>query len=323
MTRWLLRRSADALFTTLMAAVALVALVHLLPGDPLTAILGERSVDLAQRAALEATWGTNRPLPEAIVTTLNGLLHGDLGISLAAQRPVATLIAERLGPTLLLGALTLLFTFTIGLSLGLWSALHPRSWRARLLGAATLVGYALPSFVIGMLLIWGFAVELAWLPPADLADPLLAPDAGAAAILLDRIRHLLLPLLTMVMATVAVPLRQQRAAALATAAQPWVLAAHARGVSPARIAWQHIWRPALTPIVTLMGLWLPMLVSGAVFVEALFNWPGLGSLLANSTTQRDVPVVIGAGLLLVVMVQVGSLVADLLYRVVNPAQDIE
>ena len=323
MTRWLLRRSADALFTTLMAAVVLVALVHLLPGDPLTAILGERSVDPAQRAALEATWGTNRPLPEAIGATLSGLLRGDLGVSIAAQRPVATVIAERLGPTLLLGSLTLLFTFTIGLSLGLWSALHPQSVRARLVGVVTLVGYALPSFVIGMLLIWGFAVELAWLPPADLANPLLAPDAGTAAMLADRLSHLLLPLLTMVLATVAVPLRQQRAAALATAAQPWVLAARARGVSPARIAWQHIWRPALTPIVTLIGLWLPMLVSGAVFVEALFNWPGLGSLLANSTTQRDVPVVIGAGLLLVVMVQVGSLVADLLYRVVNPAQATE
>lgn len=323
MTRWLLRRSADALFTTLMAAVVLVTLVHLLPGDPLTAILGERSVDPAQRAALEATWGTNRPLPEAIGATLSGVLRGDLGISLAAQRPVATVIAERLGPTLLLGSLTLLLTFSTGLSLGLWSALHPTTRRARLLSGVTLVGYALPSFVIGMLLVWLLAVQTPWFPPAGYADPLLAVDAGIGAVLLDRLQHLALPLLTMVIATVAVPLRQQRAAALATAAQPWVLAAHARGVSPARIAWQHIWRPALTPIVTLVGLWLPMLVSGAVFVEALFNWPGLGSLLANSTTQRDVPVVIGAGLLLVVMVQVGSLVADLLYRVVNPAQVTE
>lgn len=320
MTSWLVRRAGDAVLTTLLAALALVALVHLLPGDPLTAIIGERAVDADQRAALEATWGTNRSLPEAFAATAGGLLRGDLGISLAAQRPVATLIAERLGPTLLLGALTLLATFTIGLGLGLWSALHPRTWRGRVLGGATLIGYALPSFVIGMLLVWLFAVQLGWFPPGDLADPLLAADAGGGTIFLDRLRHLMLPLLTMVLATVAVPYRQQRAAALTTAAQPWVLAARARGVTPTRIAWQHVWRPALTPIITLVGLWLPMLVAGAVFVEALFNWPGLGSLIANATTQRDLPVVIGAGLLLVVMVQVGSLLADILYRVVNPVQ---
>jgi len=317
---WLVRRVGDAVITTMLAAFALVVLVHLLPGDPLTAIIGERAVDAEQRAALEATWGTNRSLPEALAATTGALLRGDLGISLAAQRPVATLIAERLGPTLLLGTLTLLATFTLGLSLGLWSALHPHSWRGRLLGGATLIGYALPSFVIGMLLVWLFAVQLGWFPPGDLADPLLALDADGVEVVLDRLRHLTLPLVTMVLATVAVPFRQQRAAALMTAAQPWVLAARARGVSPARVAWHHVWRPALTPIVTLLGLWLPMLVAGAVFVEALFNWPGLGSLIANATAQRDLPVVIGAGLLLVVTVQVGSLLADILYRVVNPVQ---
>lgn len=320
MTGWLLRRSADALFTTLLAAVALIALVHLLPGDPLTAIVGDRPIDAAQRAALEATWGTNRPPLEAIGATLARLARGDLGISLATQRPVATLIAERIGPTLLLGALTLLVTFTIGLSLGLWSALHPTTLRARLIGSLTLIGYALPSFVIGMLLVWLLAVQSGWLPPAGFADPLLEADAGFSAVLFDRLKHLALPLLTMVLATVAVPMRQQRAAALATVDQPWVRAARARGVRGARLALHHVWRPALTPIVTLVGLWLPMLVAGAVFVEALFGWPGLGSLIASSTSSRDLPVVIGSGLLLVVLVQVGSLVADLLYRLVNPAQ---
>jgi len=321
-TGWLVRRSVDALVTTLLATVALVALVQLLPGDPLTALIGDQAVDATQRATLEAVWGTNRPPLEAIGVTLGGLLRGDVGISFATQRPVATMIAERLGPTLLLGSLTLLATFTIGLSLGLWSALHPTTLRARVIAAVTLVGYALPSFVIGMVLIWLFAVRSPWLPPAGYANPLLAPDATLAAVWLDRAKHLVLPLLTMVLATVAVPLRQQRAAALATMDQPWVRAARARGIAGARLALQHVWRPALTPIVTLVGLWLPMLLAGAVFVEALFGWPGLGSLIATATSQRDLPVVIGAGLLLVVLVQLGSLVADLLYRIVNPAQRI-
>lgn len=320
MTGWLLRRSVDALVTTLLAAVALVALVQLLPGDPLTALIGDQPIDAAQRAALEAAWGTNRPPLVAIGVTLSHLLRGDLGISLATQRPVATMIAERLGPTLLLGSLTLLVTFTIGLSLGLWSALHPTTRRARMIGGVTLVGYALPSFVIGMVLVWLLAVQRPWFPPAGYTNPLLSIDAGLGEVLRDRLTHLALPLLTMVIATVAVPLRQQRAAALATMDQPWVRAARARGVSGARLALQHVWRPALTPIVTLIGLWLPMLVAGAVFVEALFAWPGLGSLIATATSQRDLPVVVGAGLLIVALVQLGSLVADLLYRVVNPAQ---
>jgi peptide/nickel transport system permease protein len=319
-TGWLLRRSIDALFTTLLAVVALVAMVQFLPGDPLSAVIGDHPVDATQRAALEAAWGTNRPPLEAIGVTLTHLLRGDLGISLATQRPVATLIAERLGPTLLLGTLTLLLTFAIGLSLGLWSALHPATLRARLIGGLTLVGYALPSFVIGMVLIWIFAVQAAWLPPGGFADPLLSESAGLGAVLLDRLQRLSLPLLTMVIATVAVPLRQQRAAALATVDQAWVLAARARGVSAGRLAFHHVWRPALTPIITLVGLWLPMLVAGAVFVEALFGWPGLGSLIASSTSSRDVPVVIGAGSLIVVLVQIGSLLADVLYRLVNPAQ---
>jgi ABC-type dipeptide/oligopeptide/nickel transport system permease component len=319
-TGWLLRRGTDALLTTLCAVVTLIALVQFLPGDPLTAIIGDHAVDATQRAALEATWGTNRSAMEAIGITLANLVRGDLGISLATQRPVTTLIAERLGPTLLLGALTLLVTFAIGLSLGLWSALHPTTLRARLIGGVTLVGYALPSFVIGMLLVWSLAGPAGLFPPAGFGDPLLAMDASPGAVLMDRLRHLALPLLTMVIATVAVPVRQQRAAALATAGQPWVLAARARGVLPARLAIQHVWRPALTPIVTLMGLWLPMLVAGAVFVEALFGWPGLGSLIATSTSQRDLPVVIGAGSLILLLVQLGSLLADLLYRIVNPAQ---
>jgi peptide/nickel transport system permease protein len=260
----------------------------------------------------------DRSLPEAIATFFGGLWHGDLGISLSRQQPVLRVLSERLGPTLLLGGLTLLLDFTIGLALGVWSALHPGSWRARAVAALALLGYALPAFVIGLVLVWLFSVTLHWFPPGGMGDPLMPTTAGLGPMLLDRLRHLALPLATMVIATLAVPLRQQRAASLAAAAQPWVLAARARGVSPFRVAWRHCWRPALTPIVTLFGLWLPMLVSGAVFVEAVFAWPGLGSLMAEATASRDVPLVVGAGALLIVVVQAGSLLADLLYRAADP-----
>jgi peptide/nickel transport system permease protein len=250
----------------------------------------------------------------------SGLPRGDLGVSLQDQRPVAHILAERLGPTLLLGSLTLLINFTIGLALGVWSGLRPDTLRARALGAVALVSYAVPAFVIALLLVWAFAVQWPVFPAAGFADPLLARDAGVLAVMADRLRHLALPLLTMVLATIAVPIRHQRSAVLATRDATWVLAAHARGLTPARVTWHHIWRPALTPVVTLLGLWLPMLVSGAVFVEAVFAWPGVGSLIATAASSRDVPLVLGAGIVLVLMVQLGSLLADLLYRVVDPAQ---
>lgn len=321
MTRWLARRMLDAALSTLGGVVLLVVLVQLLPGDPLAAVIRDFPTDPATLAALRERWGTDLPLGTAVARFLGGALRGDLGTSLTAGRPVTTVLAERLGPTLLLGGLTLLVHYTLGLALGLWAALHPRTVRARVLGGLTLVGYALPSFVIGLVLVWLFALKWGWFPPAGYADPLLDPEAGTWAVLADRARHLALPLATMVLATIAVPIRHQRAAVEETRDAPWVVAARARGVAPLRLALQHVWRPALTPIVTLLGLWLPMLVGGAVFVEAVFAWPGLGTLLAEATANRDVPLVIGTGALLILAVQCGSLLADLLYRIVDPVQD--
>ncbi|MES2124731.1 MAG: ABC transporter permease [Gemmatimonadota bacterium] len=320
MRGWLLRRGADGLFTALLAAVALVALVHALPGDPLAAVLGERTATPEQLSALAARWGTDQPLLTRLSRYFVALAHGDLGFSMTRGVPVGAVLLERLWPTVLLGSLTLLIDFTLGLALGLWAALHPATWRARLLGAFTIIGYAVPSFVAGMVLIWLFGIRLGWLPVAGRSDVLLKMDASAWEIFIDRLRHLILPLTTMVIATIAVPIRQQRAAVQGVMAAPWVRAARARGVSPARVAWRHCWRPALTPIVTLFGLWLPMLVAGAVFIEGLFAWPGLGALIAEATAAHDVPLVVGAGLLLVAAVQIGSLLADLLYRVVDPVQ---
>lgn len=317
---WLVRRTLDAVVMTVLGTAALFILVRAMPGDPLVAILGERSVDPATAAALRARFGLDVPLPTALLAFLRDAIQGDLGTSLATQQPVATILAERLGPTLLLGSLTLLVTFTGGIALGLWTALHPTSRRARLLTTLSVLGYALPTFVIGLVLVWFGAVQLGWFPAGGVADPLLPLDASLLTVLGDRARHLALPLLTMVLATIAVPLAQQRSAALGTAQAPWVQAARARGITPAAVAWRHVWRPALSPVITLAGLWLPMLVGGAVFVEAVFAWPGIGSLLAEATAQRDLPVVVGGGALVIAVVQAGALCADLLHRVTDPRQ---
>ncbi len=320
MTAWAIRRSLEAVLLTLAGAIILVALVHLLPGDPVGGIIGDRALDPGVAAAFRERWGLDRPFLVQLGVFLQGALHGDLGRSLIQERPVTTILAERLGPTLLLGGLTLLIDFTVGLAIGLWTALRPQTFAARAVGVVTLATYTIPSFVIGLVLVWLFAVQWGVLPAGGASDPLLALDAPTIAVLGDRLRHLLLPVATLVLATIAVPIRQQMSAATSTTSAAWVTAARARGVRPWRIAWRHVWRPALTPIITLLGLWLPLLVSGAVFVEAVFAWPGLGALIAEATASRDLPLVIGAGVLLVAAVQAGSLLADLLYRVADPAQ---
>jgi peptide/nickel transport system permease protein len=317
---WVLRRVVAALLLAALGSAVLVVLVHLLPGDPLTAIIGDRALDPAAEAALRTRWGIDRPLGVVLTDFFTGVFRGDLGVSLQEQRPVTQILAERLGPTLLLGSLTLLINFTLGLALGVWSGMHRETVRARMLSAISLFSYAVPAFAIALLLVWAFAVAWPVLPAAGFADPLISSDAGLAPVFVDRLRHLVLPLLTMVLATIAVPMRQQRSAVMGTRNATWVTAARARGLTPSQVTWRHIWRPALTPVVTLLGLWLPMLVSGAVFVESVFAWPGIGSLIASAAATRDVPMVIGAGALLILVVQLGSLLADLLYRVVDPEQ---
>lgn len=233
---WLVRRTLDAVVMTVLGTAVLFLLVRVMPGDPLVAILGERSVDPATAAGLRARFGLDTPLPAALFDFLRHAVQGDLGRSIATQQPVTVVLAERLGPTLLLGSLTLLVSFTAGIALGLWSALHPTTRRARALTTLSVLGYALPTFVVGLALVWFGAVRLGWFPAGGASDPLLARDASGVLVVGDRLRHLALPLLTMVLTTIAVPLAQQRSAALGTASAPWVRAARARGVAPAIVA---------------------------------------------------------------------------------------
>ena len=216
---WLVRRLLTAVALSLAAAVVLVILAHLLPGDPLTALIRERGIDPATATALRTQWGFDRPLPIVVQDFIAGLFRGELGTSLAEQRPVVDILLERLWPTLLLGGLTLIIDFTVGLILGSWLALRPASWPARIVNGLTTATYAVPSFVLALLLVWVFSIKFGWLPPAGFADPVLSLSASGGERLLDHVRHLALPLLTMVLATIAVPIRHQRAAALETVAQ--------------------------------------------------------------------------------------------------------
>ena len=317
MGRWLLRRVFQALLTVAAAATLLFFLMRIAPGDPLVR-LDDRPLTAAQTAALRARYGLDQPPLRQFATFLSAAARGDLGTSIAHGRPVATLIAERLPATLILGGTVLLLNFTLGLWLGVRQALRNGRAADRWLGIASLTAYSVPSFWLALLLVWLVAVRWRLLPAAGMHDPLLPVAARTGARLLDLLAHLALPALTLSLVSIAATMRYQRVAMLEALALPCVLTARAKGISDRRVVWGHAWRNALFPVITLFGLWLPVLVTGSVFVEAVFAWPGLGLLAADAVGSRDYPVLMGATLLVSTVIVAGGLAADVAYAVVDP-----
>lgn len=317
MGRWIAGRLVQAIVTAAIAAVLMFFLMRAAPGDPLARLSEDRQLTPDQAAVLRERFDLDEPLGRQFGAFLGGLLRGDLGTSIEYGRPVTTLLGERLPASLFLGGTVLLLTFGLGSWLGALQAIR-RGSADRLLGAASLALYATPSFWLALLLAWLIGVEWRLLPAAGMSDPFLPADATTGERLADLLRHLVLPALTLAAVNIAATMRYQRAAMLEALAQPYVGAARARGLSEYRVHWRHGWRNALFPVVTLFGLWLPLLVAGSVFVEKIFAWPGLGALAADAVASRDYPLLMGASLLVTGLVVAGSLLADVAYAALDP-----
>jgi peptide/nickel transport system permease protein len=315
--RWLALRLAQALLTAALALTLLFFLVRLVPGDPLAALDEERMLSGEQVDALRRRYGLDRPVAAQFAAFTAGALRGDLGTSIQYGRPVRELLAERLPATLLLGTTALLLTFGAGLWLGVLQARRRDTGADHALTLLSLAGHAMPAFWLGLMLALLFGVTLRWLPVAGMGDPALA-DAGLAARLADTLRHLVLPVLTLALVNVAAAMRYQRTAMIEALQQPWVQAARARGLAEGRVVWRHAWRNALFPVLTLFGLWLPIVVVGAVFVEQVFAWPGIGSLAAGAAGARDYPLLMGTSLLATLAVIGGGLATDLAHMALDP-----
>jgi peptide/nickel transport system permease protein len=313
--RWLLRRTLQAALTLAIALILLFLLVHLLPGDPL-AREGDRALTPQQTEALRARYGLDRPLAGQLLVFLTGIARGDLGVSIQYGRPVTGLLLERLPATLLLGGAVLLVNFTLGVWLGVRQAVRKDSREDRWITTLSLAGFAMPSFWLGLVLAAFVGVRWRLLPSGGMRDPL--GSGGLAATTLDVLRHLVLPAVTLSVVSIAVTMRYQRSAMLEVLRLPYIVTARAKGLAEARVVWGHAWRNALFPVLTLLGLWLPVLVSGSVFVESVFAWPGLGSLAIAAVGGRDYPLLMGAGVLVAGMVVLGSLLSDVAYAVLDP-----
>jgi len=274
----LLLRIGLALGVALGVATLVFLLLHLAPGDPVEAMLGE-SASAADRAALRTAMGLDAPLPTQWLGYVRGLLHGDLGLALGSQHPVSALILARLPQTALLAVSALVLALALALPLGLRAALRPGGGWDRVTSALAVLGMSLPSFVLGPLLMMAFAV---WL--------------GLAA-----------PLARMVRVAVGETLRE-----------PFIVAAHARGLSGQRVLWRHALRNAALPVLTLVGMQLGALLGGAVVTEMVFGWAGIGQLVLEAIQRRDYPLVQGCVLTISLSYVAINLLTDVLYQVADP-----
>lgn len=315
---WLLRRGLQAAAAFVIALTILFFLMRAAPGDPLSRISEGRPLSPAEVATLRARYGLDQPVTQQFVSFVGGLLRGDLGVSIEYGRPVTTLLAERLPATVLLGGSVLLLNFTVGLWLGVRQAVRRGRREDRWLTTASLIGYAMPSFWLGLVLAWLVGIQLRLLPAAGMQDPLLSLEASFVERSIDVLRHLVLPALTLSVVSIAATMRYQRTAMLEVLQLPFITTARAKGLPDTVVTWRHAWRNALFPVITLFGLWLPILVTGSVFVESVFAWPGLGSLAAAAVWGRDYPLLMGASLLVAALVVAAGFLTDVAYAMLDP-----
>lgn len=310
-----IRRLAAAAVMIAALLTAVFALVHLAPGDPVDLIV-HPDLDDQGRADMRRAMGLDRSLVEQYRDWATGLLTGDLGRSLHWHRPVSDLLAETLPRTLLLTVSSYVVHMVAAVLLGVLLAVKRRSWWTRLLDAGGLVVHSLPSFWLGLMLILVFARWLGWLPAGGLRDN--AATLGGQTGWLDVARHLVLPVAVLGLATSIGTARLLRTGLLEQLGQDYVAAARTRGLPERVVVWRHALRNTLLPMVTLVGLDVPFLLSGSVVVETVFAWPGMGRLAVDAIFARDYPVIMAVTAMSGVLVVLGNLLADVLYRVVDP-----
>lgn len=282
-----------------------------LAGSPLEMLQGPRVSEAAVEAKRIAL-GLDQPFYVQYFVWLGQLLHGNMGYSIKSYQPVSDMIASHLGPTLLLMGVSLLVSLIIAVPAGIYSALHQYEKGDYAVVTASFLGSSIPGFFLSLLLIYIFTVKLGWLPSSGMTT--LGADGGAA----DVAKHLVMPVLVLAFSMAGSNIRYIRSSMLEILQQDYLRTAKAKGIGRFRVIGKHALRNALVPIVTVIGMQIPMLFGGAVIIEQIFSWPGLGLMTMSAISARDYPVIMGVCLLSAVVVLLANLVTDILYAVVDP-----
>jgi peptide/nickel transport system permease protein len=321
-TGYILRRLLGAIPLLLGVATLIFFVMALAPGDPAAVFLGP-NVPPEVLEQLRRNFGLDQPIHIRYVRWLGSFVTGDFGYSLARNRPAAEVIAETLPNTLVLTGIALVLVFAIGVAAGTWQAVRQHSWSDKTLSVASLFFYSMPSFWLGLMLMLLFslkAYEWGW--------PIALPPTGMTSVdyeflsrpaqIRDRIEHLILPVTTLTLVLAAGIARYTRGQMLEVIRQDYIRTARAKGLPERQVVLKHALRNSMLPVITLLGLYLPYLFSGAVFVEMIFSWPGMGRVIVDAIFQRDYPLVMATSFIFAVMVVLGNLVADVLYGIADP-----
>ncbi len=318
MPQFLLRRLLHATMVVILAAGSSFVLLRLAPGDAASMSVESPGLSATAREAMRERLALDRPLPSQVAAYMASLARGDFGVSSSEQRPVLTVLSEALPATLLLSGAALIAATVLGLTVGTLQGWRPRDRVIASVSAALTVLYALPEIVLGIGLLAVFGLLFPLFPVGGMTDPLVELTAGTGARLLDRAWHLVLPASVLALGWSAAIVRQQRAAMRDIASEHHIRTARAKGVPDLVVLRRHAMRPALPGTIALVGTMLPTLVGGTVIVESLFSWPGMGSLIVRGVALRDAPLVVGAVVVIATVIAVGTVVTELLVRVLDP-----
>lgn len=288
-------------------------LAAMMPGDALLAMFADeagfsREMLAQQRARL----GLDQPLAFQYLAWLGRIVQGQFGYSLVSHESVAQAIGLRLGPTLQLMGVALAFALVVGVTLGVLSALKQNTWIDHVLTVLGFIGLSMPVFFLGLLFVYVFSLKLDWFPSSGMRT------AGQPYDLLDNLRHLVLPALAIGLVRMVTFMRYTRNSMLEVLSSDYLNTARAKGLAERKVIWGHALRNALSPLVTAIGLALPTLLAGAVYIETVFQWPGTGLLFIRAVNTRDTPMIMGLALVFSLAVMVANLLTDLAYAVIDP-----
>jgi len=306
------------------------AFIRLLPGDPVMLMSGERVMDPTRHAQIMHELGMDRPLVMQYLSYIGGILHGDFGTSIVTKRPIIQQFFALFPATLELSVCAIIFAIVLGIPAGVFAAIKRGSFFDQSVMGAALVGYSMPIFWWGLLLIILFSGILRWTPVSGridllyffppvtgfmLIDSLLSGQKGAFT---SAVSHLILPAIVLGTIPLAVIARQTRSAMLEVLSEDYVRTARAKGLSPFRVVGIHALRNAMIPVITTIGLQVGVMLAGAILTESIFSWPGIGKWMVDSVFKRDYPVIQGGLLLIAAIIMIVNLLVDLAYGLVNP-----
>lgn len=317
MSRYIARRLLQAVPLLIVISLLTFMIVEIAPGDAAQMYINpEGGTDPAYIAQVRTSLGLDEPVHIRYINWLGKTLSGDFGFSFRTRRPVSLEVGDRLPNTLLLGSASLLLSFAIAIPIGVVSALKRYTFTDYFLSTLALAGISIPIFWIALLLVQVFAIQLGWLPASGMRNVRASYTGFPAAV--DVLQHMILPTITLSLAQIAGWSRYQRSALLEVLGQDFIRTARGKGLLERRVLLVHALRNSLIPMVTLIGISVPTVVTGAFITETIFSWPGIGRMGVDAVTGRDYPVIMAVTMMSALLIVFGNLIADLAYAWVDP-----